>query len=210
LRYQTGSKRIPQPVIHQYAFALNHGLENVKESDKAWLPGQDSSSVPGGQHGLYEASWSGALSNLCLNNAANHCSTDAASPEKGESFFKCVRGYMQSGIPCGDNTSSDTVNPSVIPFGEAVPDSIARTAGIILRGVEGKVTALTSADITLKTSSGQTWKIALSTELQEAFSKRTGRALKVGDLIGGSVVSSVNDLDNRTFDNAHTYTLKRY
>jgi hypothetical protein len=199
MAYKTGSgvKAVPHP--HYFVFGLIHSLSDIKEADQANQTGQ--AKDLGESQGLFEPSW-GGVSNICMNNGADTCDIDKLAGQAGESLYDDRDSSLDSKIP-------ERSNPDAIAYGEGVADNAQQPDGIIMRNTEGKITKLTAAQITIKSSSGQQWILAFNDAQQKAFAQ-THSPLKIGDRLGASVLESVYNLDNRTIDTQHINIIKRY
>ncbi len=200
LSHLIGSKNPPSPVSHYFAFELNHALPEIMEADQSNQTPPQSRSNADQDQPIFEPTW-GDMSNICLGNGADVCDQVKLTGEGGQGLFiyEVAPGNMQI-----------TNNPNVISFGEMLADPSTQAPGLIIRNVEGKIVSLTPAQITIKTSSGAQWRLALVDGQLRQFADTWHSPLSLGDRIGASIVESVNNLDNRTIDNSHIYQMKRY
>ena len=209
-RHQTGSSTAPAAVVHYFAFELKHPLAAIQEADQA---NQGPLAKNTADVGLYEPSW-GGISNICLNNGADSCDSQNLPTDQGQGLYtmqvhdlgpKDARG-IPTVLPTTHLTNNH--NPGVVPFSELAPD--VPSPDLLVRNLEGRITSLQNGTITIKTSSGALWQLTPATGLLHQFKTNWKSPLKIGDRVGGSVVCPINDLDNRSFDNAHIYALKRF
>jgi hypothetical protein len=185
LEHRIGSSSKPTSMTQYFAFGLTHDLASIQEVS------QSTKFVEGDENRkIYEPSW-GNASNICSNNGADQCDAD------------------KQGSPNGDSLYVSYGNPHVIPFGEGAPDSSRVPKDLIGRTTQGKITNITNKSITIKSSSGRYWIFDFDTTMQQSFSK-SYKALSIGDKLVVTVFASVNNLDNRHFDNQHIYTMQRY
>jgi len=191
LGHRVGSSSKPTSITHYFVFGLSHDLASIQEAAQGTKSKSDETTT------IFEPSWGGAT-NICLNNGADLCDPDKQGSPGGESLYVFTKSPNQP-----------YSNPDVIPFGEGAPDSVRGTQGLILRNTQGKITSITNSSIIIKSSSGTLWTLDYDLTKQQAFNKRY-RALTLGDTLVVSVLSSVNDLDNRHFDNQHIYAIQRY
>jgi hypothetical protein len=211
-RHQIGSAAAPTPIFHYFAFELSHSLADVQEADQA---NQGPLAKDTADVGLYEPSW-GGVSNICLNNGADSCNSQNFPTDKGQSIYtmqahdlgpKDARG-VPTILPTTHLTNNH--NPNVVPFGELMADPAVPNSDLLVRNLEGHVVVIQNGTLTIKTSSGAQWQLTPAAGLLDQFRKNWKTPLKVGDRVGASVVGSIYQLDNRSFDDAHIYTLKRF
>lgn len=196
IRHKIGTKEVTS-ITQYFAFALSHELASYKEADQANKPGADSA------QGIFEPSW-GGLTSICMNNGADTCDTGKLGrTDEGESLYGVTTTHGGSKTP---NT-----NPSVIPFGEMLPDNAKTAEGMITRNVEGVIVDISNPSyLTIKSSSGSHWQLAFSEQQRTLFTKTWQKPLRLGDRVGGTILESIHNLDNRTVENSHIYHLKRY
>ena len=188
LRHVPGDKIAPATINQYFAYELTHSLTDIEAAEPP--AGSKSSNA------LHDPN-EGALSNLCVNNAADTCSPRLTASGQGDDL------YSQT-VPSIVGTIGG--NPDCVPFGEGDPQQI--NTDLLMRNVEGHVTAVNANGFTIKTSSGATWTLAYNGALQRTFA-RLHKPLRVGDDIGGTVLSVLTDLDNRQIPNDHIYDLRR-
>lgn len=193
IRHQIGTKNIAHEDIY-FSFALSHDLASFKEVAAKGLPESDKSSP------LYETSW-GGLGTICSNNGADTCDISKLSQPGNQGLFAVQKG---------PNTLRNNYNPDAIKFGEAIPMDGKQPSGIINRNLEGKIITLSDQAITIKTSSGARWQLAYTKAEQKAFADANATGLRVGDTLGGMVLESITNLDNRSIDHQHIMSLERY
>lgn len=191
LEHRIGQSNIPASITQYFVFGLSHNLASILEAAQGTKGEDDENST------IFEPSWGGAT-NICLNNGADLCDADKQGSTDGESLYVFNKSPNQ---PYN--------NPDVIPFGEAVLDSSRAPRNLIVRNTQGKITSITNTSIVIKSSSGTLWALDYSLSNQQSFG-RNHKPLSVGDNLVVSVVGSVNDLDNRHFDNQHIYAMQRY
>lgn len=191
LEHRSGSSSKPSSITQYFVFGLTHDLASIQEAAQGTKGESDDTRT------LFEPSWGGAT-NICLNNGADLCDADKQGSTDGESLYVFTKSPNQ---PYN--------NPDVIPFGEAVLDSSRAPKDLIIRNTQGKITSITNSSIVVKSSSGTFWTLDYSLSNQQSFG-RNHKPLSVGDNLVVSVVGSVNDLDNRHFDNQHIYAMQRY
>jgi len=198
IRHWTGTGKRPVEVSHYFVFGLKHSLADIqaaRETGEYKFSEQDLQPI-------YEA-YSGGLSDICLNNGADRCDLLKLAGSGGEYLYSSRYSDPSGGhdIP--------SANPEAIAYGEAVGPSQEQPVGIIMRNVEGVITKITAADLTIQSSSGSLWTLGFDASKQQQFGRRA-RPLKIGDRLGASLLASVYDLDNRQFDSKHVYQIKRY
>ncbi len=191
LEHRIGSSSKPTPVTQYFVFGLSHDLASIQEAAQG-TKGENNENRT-----IFEPSWGGATS-ICLNNGSDLCDADKQGSTEGESL------YVFNKTP-----NQPYNNPDVIPFGEAVLDSSRAPKDLFIRNTQGKITSITNTAIVIKGSSSTLWTLDYSLSNQQSFG-RNYKPLGVGDNLVVSVVGSVNDLDNRHFDNQHIYAMQRY
>ncbi|HEY5667831.1 MAG TPA: hypothetical protein VIR03_01570 [Candidatus Saccharimonadales bacterium] len=191
LEHHIGSSSKPTSITQYFAFELTHDLASIQEAAQITKDESDES------RSIFEPSWGGAT-NICLNNGADQCDANKQGSTDGESLYAFNQAPNQT-----------YNNPDVIPFGEGAPDPSNVPKELIMRNTQGKITSITNTSIVIKSSSGTLWTLDYSLSNQQSFG-RNHKPLSVGDTLAVSVVGSVNDLDNRHFDNQHIYSMRRY
>lgn len=193
IRHQIGTKNIAHEDIY-FSFALTHDLASFKEVAAKGLP-ESNQNAP-----IYETSW-GGLGTICGNNGADKCDVAKLSQPGNQGFYAVQKG---------PDTLRNSYNPDAIRFGEAIPMNGVQPSGIISRNLEGKISAINDAGITITTSSGAHWQLAYTKAEQDSFASANKTGLRVGDAIGGMVLESITNLDNRSIDHQHIMMLERY
>jgi hypothetical protein len=193
IRHRIGTKDIAHEDIY-FSFALTHDLASFKEVAAKGLPESDNNSP------LFETSW-GGLGTICGNNGADTCDISKMSQPGNHGLFVAQKG---------PNALATGYNPDAIQFGEAIPMNGLPPTSIISRNLEGKISAISATSITITTSSGAHWQLAYTTAEQDAFAQRFGTGLRVGDKLGGTVLESITNLDNRNIDHQHIMSFERY
>ena len=192
LKHRIGSTDKPVLITHHFVFELTHDLASIQEAAKSSKDSKDDT-----QTAIFEPSWGGAT-NICLNNGADLCDADKQGSTDGQSLFTIT-----------ESPNQPYSNPDVIPFGEGVPDSLRGEQDLIIRNTQGKIINITEYSIIIESSSGTHWTFDYSLRNQLSFGQ-IHKPLAIGDNLVVSVVGSVNDLDNRHFDNKHIYALQRF
>ena len=189
-------------VTHYFTYQLTHTVDEVKEASQQPTSYADPTTRP------IQASdfgFGGDL-NVCYNNGADTCPNLLRSGDGSQGLFG------NSVDPYTHKDYGPKSNPAVVDFIRRPPE-IPDTSGglwkrVIIRDTEGAITAITPAGFTIKTSSGAHWTFAYDRTLQQAFAKEFG-ALKTGDHISASIVSPLDNLDNRSIDSSHIDQLAR-
>ena len=172
-----------------FIFALNHTLDDFKAADKA-TTGSNSAMEPA-LSGIIEKNF-GQLDNRCLNNGADLCSPALLS-NSSKSLYGKGRGNS---------------NPNVIQFGEGVGLSDGQPE-VILRNIYGKLIKIQQDTIAIRSSSGATWTLHFTAVQRQNYSATWKSDLKIGDMVGGSILQDLSSLDVRTVASDHIYNLMR-
>ena len=181
LRHTIGSHQPAVPVTHYFMFQLSHSIESIIEAKTPRAKADTGeANVP-----LYEPKW-GGMSNICLNNGTDTCKL---ASKKATSLY-----------------GESTTNPLAAKVYEGYKQ---KPTSLMLRGTEGKVSAITNDNIQITSSSGAVWTIGFALADQQHFTKISKQTLKVGDTVSVSLIASPNDLDIRTFDRQHIYSLEK-
>lgn len=194
IRHTIGTNKA-EPETNYFSFALSHSLESFKEVARkdAVEPGKDMV--------IYEPNW-GGLSDVCLNNGADTCDLRRFSQRENQGFYRITKGPGPEGMA--------SYNQDAIAQGEGVGPGASQPDNIVSRNIMGTISAMDDTYVTVKTSSGATWRFAYSKDERAAFAAYHKSELKIGDKLAGQMLESIYNLDNRTIDHRHIKSLERY
>jgi hypothetical protein len=175
-----------------FSFALSHELASFKEVARK------NAVEPGPNQPIFEPNW-GGLSNICNNNGADSCDYARYSKPANQGLF--VQGPVERW---------NSYNRDAIRFGEGVAMDGKQPENLIMRNLAGTINALDDTSITIKTSSGATWRLAYPKSNRDAFAKHFGKGLAAGDKLLGMITESIYNLNNRTISLPNIVSLERY
>ena len=192
LRHVIGSGLIPQIATQSYIFPLSHSLDDFKEADSATQ--QPDSAQQQATSGLVEKNF-GGLSNRCLNNAKDLCSSHSQEVRSLYGYNKNKDGWFSIS------------NPNATAFGEEISDDSVQAANLLLRAISGTVAEITPNTIIIKNQSHSLWTLSFSNAQREEFKEYWKLDIKIGDKISGLILQNIANLDSRNISDTHISSL---
>ncbi|HSE61086.1 MAG TPA: hypothetical protein VLA88_02205 [Candidatus Saccharimonadales bacterium] len=178
------------PETNYFSFVLTHELAAFKEASYNGTP------TKAEEQALYEPSW-GGLSNLCFNNGADTCNLDNFAQKGHDGLFV---------IGNGASKQANSYNPEV--SGSYDPET-SKSSDAIMRNIMGRIVAMDSTSITVKTSSGAEWKLMYGEADRATFATHFKRPLAVGDSLAGQIIQSIYNLNSRTIPHNSIMSMQR-